>query len=51
MRVLCFLSLALLAHPVAGPPEGWHKSLKDGVKAARKSAKPILVVTLWKDGV
>ena len=32
-------------------PEGWHKNLEDGRKGARRSGKPILVITTWSDGV
>lgn len=42
------LSFAFL--PVAsadGPPEGWHKSMKEGLEAAKKSSKPLLVITAW----
>ena len=31
--------------------EGWHKSMDDGLEAAKKSGKPLLVITLWKQGV
>jgi hypothetical protein len=47
--------LALGALAFAGSalaiPEGWHKSMEDGLEAAAKSGKPLLVVTGWKDGV
>ncbi|MHC4579803.1 MAG: hypothetical protein ACYTED_20695 [Planctomycetota bacterium] len=28
-------------------PEGWHRTMKDGVAAAKRSGKPVLVVTMW----
>lgn len=28
----------------------WHRTLKDGLKAARSSGRPVLVVTLWEKG-
>ena len=42
------LTLALAGAALAAP-EGWHKSMKDGLAAAKKSGKPVLVVTLWTD--
>jgi hypothetical protein len=32
-------------------PEGWHKNIEEGQKAARGSGKPLLVITTWNDGV
>jgi len=29
----------------------WHRDLDAGVAAARKSGKPLLVVTAWKSGI
>ena len=50
--LLASLLLAVSATPVlAGRPDGWHGKLEDAVVAAKKSGKPIFVVTLWKDGV
>jgi hypothetical protein len=56
MRTATFLALALLAaglcsHLAGAAPEGWHASMKDGLAAAQKSGKPVLVVTGWKSGV
>jgi hypothetical protein len=31
--------------------EGWLTSREEGLAAAKASGKPVLVVTLWKDGV
>ncbi len=42
------LTLALAGAAFAAP-EGWHRSMKDGLEAAKKSRKPVLVVTLWTD--
>ena len=45
---LAVLGLALLgALPAAGEVEGWHRTMDDGLEAAKKSGKPLLVVTLW----
>jgi hypothetical protein len=47
-----FLGAAVAAPASALPiPDGWHKSKDDGVAAARKSRRPVLVVTAWKDKV
>lgn len=45
-------ALALLgaAAALAGD-RTWHPDLESGVTAARKSGKPILVVTAWKSGI
>jgi hypothetical protein len=45
------LSLLLLGATVLAAPEGWHKKLDDGVAAAKKSGKPVFVVTMWKEKV
>lgn len=47
LRILA--CLALLASTTLAEPPGWHRTLKDGVAAAQKSGKPVLVVTLWND--
>jgi len=44
------LTLALAGAALAAP-DGWHKSMKDGLEAAKKSRKAVLVVTLWKEKV
>ena len=50
--LLALLTAILFTAPSAlAAPEGWHKSLEDGQKAARGSGKPILVVTAWREGV
>ena len=42
------LALGLFVLPAsAKAPDGWHTSLKDGVAAAQKSGKPILLITAW----
>jgi hypothetical protein len=42
--------LAVLAAMLAfSGPKGWHASLEEGVAAAKKSGKPVLVVTAWTD--
>ncbi|MHC4913390.1 MAG: hypothetical protein ACYTE5_10415 [Planctomycetota bacterium] len=45
---LCAAAL-LAAGGALAAPEGWHKSLEDGTKAAKRSGKPILVITTWRD--
>jgi len=50
MRALPVLVLAL-AGAAAAAPVMWHQTRDEGVAAAAKSRKPVLVVTLWKDGV
>ena len=47
-RTLAILALAGAVHAA---PDGWHKSMKDGLAAAKKSGKPVLVVTMWKEKV
>ena len=44
-------ALALLAGTAHARPDGWHKSMEDGLMAAKKSGKPLLVVTAWKEKV
>jgi len=45
------LVIALLTAAAASPQDAsWHRSLKDGKKAAASSGKPILLVTLWDKG-
>ena len=58
MRILRSLALATLiataAAVVTGPilaGDAWHKDLETGISAARKSGRPILVVTAWKSGI
>jgi len=43
--------VALAAATSLSAGEKWHGSLEDGVSAARKSGRPILVVTAWKSGI
>lgn len=45
-----FLALLVCASavPASAEPDGWHASLKEGVEAAAKSNKPLLVITAWK---
>jgi len=50
--VLALIALGLIAAPSsADVPDGWHKSLKDGVEASAKSGKPILLITSWSRGL
>lgn len=54
MRTLSLLLMAALLVTLAPgdagaePPKGWHNSLGEGVEAATKSGKPILLITAWK---
>ena len=43
--------IGLIASAVAAAPQGWHRTMDDGIEAARKSGKPVLVVTVWKEKV
>ena len=45
----CALAILLSADTFA--LEGWLRTRDDGLKAAQKSGKPVLVITLWGDGV
>jgi len=38
---------ALLAAPALAAPPTWHTSLQEGLAAAAKSGKPLLVMTAW----
>ncbi|MEZ6024889.1 MAG: hypothetical protein R3E85_01760 [Planctomycetota bacterium] len=54
--VLRWVACVLLAAPAvlfAGPAraDDWHTSLADGLAAAGKSGKPVLLVTLWPPNV
>lgn len=53
VRVLALtvLGLALSATSAHAIPDGWHKSLKEGLEAAAKSGKPLLLVSGWKDEI
>ena len=42
---------ALLAFGAAAADTKWHNSLDDGTAAARKSGRPVLVVTAWRSGI
>ncbi len=49
MRTLAVIGL--IASAAAAAPQGWHRTMDDGIEAARKSGKPVLVVTVWKEKV
>ena len=49
--ILGALAVTLAAALDASALEGWLRSRDDGLAAAKKSGKPVLVITLWKDGV
>ncbi|MHC4339473.1 MAG: hypothetical protein ACYSX0_04560 [Planctomycetota bacterium] len=41
----------VLAGLVSAAPDGWHRSMKDGIAASQKSGRPVLVVTIWPEKV
>lgn len=46
------LAAVLAATALAGDVfDGWHRKPDDGRDAARKSGRPVFLVTLWADGV
>ena len=50
--LLVCTSLVLLGAAAAlAADRTWHPDLDSGVAAARKSGRPILVVTAWKSGI
>ena len=50
-RILAAALAAAAALPLAAlaAPEGWHRTLDDGLKAAKRSGKPVLVATAWNN--
>ncbi len=46
--LLSLLAAGLFALPATAQPEGWHKTVEEGVEAAAKSKKPLLLITAWK---
>ena len=48
---LAALALGLLTTTANAVPDGWHKSLKDGLEASAKSGKPLLLVSAWADKI
>ncbi|MCU0727679.1 MAG: thioredoxin family protein [Planctomycetes bacterium] len=50
MRQLGAILLLALAPAVHAAPAGWLGSLEEGTKAAARSGRPILVITIWKPG-
>ena len=45
-----FIALVLLAGTASAQDPAKASNLEDGLKAAKKSGKPVLVVTSWKLG-
>ena len=46
------LAVLVAATALAGDVfEGWHRTPEEGRTAARKSGRPVFLVTLWADGV
>jgi hypothetical protein len=41
----------VLAGLAFAAPDGWHRSMKDGIAASQKSGRPVLVVTIWPEKV
>ncbi len=50
VTTIAWAACAALAGAVAVAEDGWHKSLDEGLDAARKSGRPLLVVTGWPRG-
>ncbi len=46
-----YASVLFLLQASIAAPAAWHTSMKDGTVAAKKSGKPMLVVTMWKEKV
>ncbi len=51
LPVLALLASLAVVSADASALEGWLRTREDGLEAAAKSGKPVLVVTIWKDGV
>ncbi len=52
MTSVCVLALAAFFAPtVDAAPDGWHPNLEKGLEAAKKSGKPLLVVTGWAPNI
>ena len=51
MRLLRLLPLLLVLAAPAFAAEGWLRTRDDGLEAAKKSGRPVLVVTAWKEKV
>ncbi len=49
-RLLAVGALAIVGVAEAGE-QAWHPTLEAGLEAAKRSQKPLLVVTVWKTGV
>ena len=53
-RTLTFLGMlacTLFVAADAAALDGWHRTREKGLEAASQSGRPLLVVTIWKDGV
>ena len=46
---LALLALAPLAAPAEDAP--WHPTLEKGLQAAKRSGRPVFLVTIWKTGL
>ncbi len=49
-RLVAVGALAVVGVAEAGE-QVWHPTLEAGLEAAKRSQKPLLVVTVWKTGV
>ena len=48
-QCIAALGLALLVGVATAAPDGWHRTMEEGLQAAKKSGKPVLVVTAWSN--
>ena len=44
---LAWFFAAVIAFTVGSNPPGWHRTIDEGVAAAQKSGKAVLVATAW----
>ena len=54
IRPIAAILLVVLAAAAASAGdvfEGWHRKPEDGQAAAKRSGRPVFLVTLWADGV
>ena len=49
--VAALAAVILAPAAILAAPTAWHQNIEEGRKAAKKSGKPLLVITTWKDGV
>jgi hypothetical protein len=51
LSLLAAVALAVIAASAPAQESAWHASLDKGLEAAKKSGKPLFVVTVWPRGV